>query len=97
MSWNDHHPLPGPDHSDPSVQPSIKKWKVGLVLVDFPDKPFTIALPEGGTVFGTPTADANDVPRADVPAFDRDLLPVLRAQLRRLGALADAVHDAQQP
>ena len=28
----------GPDYSDPAIQPTVKKWKVALVLTDFPDK-----------------------------------------------------------
>ena len=39
-----------------------------------PDKPFYISQPAGSTIFGTPTAEANDIPRADVPAFYRDFL-----------------------
>src|SRR6476646_2882921 len=74
LTWNDYHALPGPDYSDPSIQPSVKKWKVALVVTDFPGTPFTITQPQGGTVFGTPTAEAHDIPRAQVPAFYRDLL-----------------------
>ena len=65
---------PGPDYSDPSIAPSVKKWKVALVVTDFPDKTFTISQPVGGTIFGTPTAEAHNIPRADVPAFYRDFL-----------------------
>jgi M6 family metalloprotease-like protein len=74
LTWSDYKPIPGPDYSDPSIQPTKKKWKVALVVTDFPDKPFALTQPAGGTVFGTPTAAANSVPRADVPAFLRDLL-----------------------
>jgi M6 family metalloprotease-like protein len=74
LTWNDYHAIPGPDYSDPSVQPSVKKWKVAIVLTDFPDKTFTLSQPVGSTVFGTPTAEAHDIPRADVPAFLRDFL-----------------------
>ena len=38
LTWNDYKPLPGPDYSDPSIQPTVKKWKVALVVTDFPDK-----------------------------------------------------------
>src|SRR5262249_13966257 len=58
----------------PSVQPSVKKWKVAIVVTDFPDKKFTLSQPVGSTIFGTPTAEAHDIPRADVPAFLRDFL-----------------------
>src|SRR5262249_55091830 len=74
LSWNDYHPLPGPDYSDPSIPPSIKKWKVALVVTDFSDKPFTLSQPVGSTVFGNPTSLAHDIPRAQVPAFLRDFL-----------------------
>src|SRR3954454_5291672 len=59
LTWSDYKPLPGPDYSDPSIQPSVKKWKVALVLTDFPDKPFYISQPAGSTIYGTPTLDAN--------------------------------------
>jgi hypothetical protein len=74
QTWSDYKPLPGPDYSDPSIQPTVKKWKVALVVTDFPDKTFTISKPAGATVFGTPTAEAHDIPRAEVPAFYRDFL-----------------------
>src|SRR3954454_5670212 len=74
LTWKDYKPLPGPDYSDPSIQPSVKKWKVALVLTDFPDKGFFISQPAGSTLYGTPTADANSIPRDQVPAFYRDFL-----------------------
>jgi hypothetical protein len=74
QTWSDYKPLPGPDYSDPSIQPSVKKWKVALVVTDFPDKPFYLSQPAGSTIFGTPTAEANNIPRADVPNFLRDFL-----------------------
>ena len=40
LTWNDYKPLPGTDYSDPTIQPTVKKWKVALVVTDFPDKPF---------------------------------------------------------
>jgi hypothetical protein len=74
MTWGDYHALPGPDYSEPGVRPSVKRWKVALVVTDFPDKPFTLSQPAGGTIFGTPTAEANSVPRDQVPQFLRDFL-----------------------
>jgi M6 family metalloprotease-like protein len=74
LTWSDYKPLPGMDYSDPSIQPTVKKWKVALVVTDFPDKPFTITLPAGATIFGTPSVEAHDIPRADVPAWYRDFL-----------------------
>ncbi|WP_211232951.1 immune inhibitor A domain-containing protein [Solirubrobacter soli] len=72
LTWNDYKKLPGPDYSDPSIQPTVKKWKVALVVTDFPGTPYTITRPQGGTVFGTPTAEAHDIPRANVATFLRD-------------------------
>jgi len=74
LTWSDYKPLPGPDYSDASIQPTVKKWKVALVLTDFADKPYTITQPAGSTAFGTPTAEANQIPRDQVPAFYRDFL-----------------------
>ncbi len=74
LTWSDYKPLPGQDYSNPDVQPTVKKWKVALVVTDFPDKGFTVSQPAGATVFGTPTTEAHDIPRADVPAFYRDFL-----------------------
>ena len=67
LTWADYHALPGTDYSNPDIQPTVKKWKVALVVTDFPDKPFYLTQPAGSSVFGTPTAQANNVPRADVP------------------------------
>src|SRR4051794_1210214 len=69
LTWNDYKPLPGTDYSDPSRQPTVKKWKVALVVTDFSDKPFYLSQPAGSTVFGTPSVEANSVPRDQVPAF----------------------------
>src|SRR6478752_1588105 len=74
LTWSDYHALPGTDYSDPSIAPTVKKWKVALVVTDFPDKPFYLSQPAGSTIFGTPTAQANNIPRADVPNFLRDFL-----------------------
>jgi hypothetical protein len=74
LTWEDYHPVPGIDWSDPSRQPTVKKWKVALVVVDFDDYPFQISQPPHSTIFGNPQANANSVPREDVPEFYRDLL-----------------------
>ncbi|MDA0173474.1 M6 family metalloprotease domain-containing protein [Solirubrobacter taibaiensis] len=72
LTWADYKKLPGPDYSDPSVQPTVDKWRVALIMVDYPDRPFTISQPAGSTIFGTPSAVAHSVPRADVPKFYGD-------------------------
>src|SRR3954451_18287392 len=74
LTWSDYKPLPGPDYSDPSIQPSVKKWKVALVLPALPHKPCSTSQPAGSTIYGAPTLDANSVPGADAPAFSRDFL-----------------------
>jgi M6 family metalloprotease-like protein len=74
LTWADYKKVPGPDYSDPSIQPTVKRWKVALILVDFPDRPFIIAQPAGGTIWGTPTAAAHSVPREQVPQFYADFL-----------------------
>src|SRR4051812_40945460 len=74
LTWNDYHALPGTDYSNPDIQPTVKKWKVALVVTDFDDKPFYLSQPAGSSVFGTPTTEAHDIPRTDVPNFLRDFL-----------------------
>jgi hypothetical protein len=74
MTWNDYKPVPGPDWSDPSLVPSIKKWKAAVILVDYDDMPFTVTKPVGSDKFGNPQPTGHDVARADVPAFWRDYL-----------------------
>ncbi len=74
LTWADYKPIPGVDYSDPTIQPSVKKWRVALILADYDDRPFTISQPAGGTIFGTPTAQAHSVPRAQVPQFYVDFL-----------------------
>src|ERR1700754_808124 len=72
LTWNDYKKLPGLDYSDPSIQPTVKKWKVALVVTDFPDKKYAITQPVGSTVFGVPTSEAHDIPRANVANFLKD-------------------------
>src|SRR3954467_3841583 len=74
LTWSDYHALPGTDYSNPDIQPTVKKWKVALVVTDFPDTPFYLSQPAGSTIFGTPTAQANNIPRDQVPGFLRDFL-----------------------
>ncbi|HWK27240.1 MAG TPA: M6 family metalloprotease domain-containing protein [Solirubrobacter sp.] len=74
LTWNDYKPLPGTDYANPDIQPTVKKWKVALVVTDFPDRPFYLSQPAGSSVFGTPTTQAHDVPREQVPAFLREFL-----------------------
>lgn len=74
MNWSQYTPLPGRDYSDPSIQPSVKRWKVALVLVDYPNRSFIASEPARSTIWGTPTDVAHTIPREDVPEFYRDFL-----------------------
>ncbi len=74
LTWNDYHPTPYTDWADPSLQPTIKKWKAAVVLVDYPDEPFQITQPAGSNIWGNPGPSAHDIARADVPKFYTDLL-----------------------
>src|SRR5262245_2556100 len=66
MSWGDYKPIPNTDYANPAVQPTVKKWKVAIVLGDFQNRDFYVTQPAGSTVFGNPTAQAHDIPRAQV-------------------------------
>ena len=66
MTWNDYKPLPGHGLLGPGIQPTVKKWKVALVARRLPGQALHVTQPPGSTVFGTPTAEAHDIPRADV-------------------------------
>ena len=76
MTWADYTPVPDTNWSDPSLVPSVEKWKVALVVTDLRDTPFTMSLPAHSTVFGNPQDSAHDIPRDSVPAFLRDFLNV---------------------
>ena len=54
MTWEDYTPVPGTNWADPSLEPSVQKWRMALVLMDFADQPFNMTLPAGSTVFGNP-------------------------------------------
>ncbi|MFG3685049.1 immune inhibitor A domain-containing protein [Micromonospora sp. NPDC047740] len=73
LTWDDFVPVPGTDWSDPARQPSVKRWKAALVVLDYPNMPFQISQAPGSTVFGNPIGVGN-VPRDDVAEFYRDLL-----------------------
>ncbi|HKN54679.1 MAG TPA: peptidase M6, partial [Amycolatopsis sp.] len=49
-------------------------FKGAVVLADYPDQGFTITQPAGSTVFGNPTPQAHDIPRANVARFYQDFL-----------------------
>ena len=74
MTWSDYTKIPGTDWSDPSQVGSERTFRGALILVDYPNKSFTVSEPANSTVFGNPSTEANSVPRADVPRFYRDFL-----------------------
>jgi M6 family metalloprotease-like protein len=69
MTWEDYHPIPGKNWSDPLLVPE-RKFRMALVAVDFPDQPFVITLPKNSDLFGNP--QINPVKRDDVPKFYSD-------------------------
>ncbi|MFE9201244.1 hypothetical protein [Micromonospora sp. NPDC007230] len=56
LTWDDFVPVPGTDWSDPARQPSVKRWKAALVVLDYPNMPFQISQAPGSTVFGNPNS-----------------------------------------
>src|SRR3954464_374145 len=72
LTWSDYKPVPGTNYQDPAIQPTVKKWRVALILVDYPDRPFTVTLPAGSNIFGNPQVGAAGIPRAQVPQFYAD-------------------------
>ena len=74
LTWADYKPVPGPNYSDPSIQPTVKKWKVALILVDYPDRPFTVTQAAGSNIFGNPQVGGAGIARDAVPQFYADFL-----------------------
>lgn len=74
MTWDDYTEIPNTHWSDPSIQPTVKRWKAAIVLVDYPDMPFQVTQPESSNIWGNPGPAAHDLNRADVPQFYKDLL-----------------------
>ena len=73
LTWSDYKPIPGRTTRTRAIEPTVKKWKVALILVDYPDRPFTITRPPAH-IFGTPTASRHSIPRDQVPQFYADFL-----------------------
>ncbi len=73
VTWDAYKAVPGTNWGDPTLQPSVKKFKVAMVLGDYPDQTWSITKPIGGTIWGgNPTEVAHDIPRADVPQWYHD-------------------------
>jgi M6 family metalloprotease-like protein len=69
MTWDDYHTIPGVNWADPSLAP-VRKLRIALVAVDFPDQAFVITQPKKSDLFGNPQIDP--VPRAAVAQFYAD-------------------------
>ena len=74
QDWSDYKPIPGSPYVDPSIDPTVTRWDVALILTDFPGTPFAVTQPVGSTIFGNPGPLAHDIPREQVPAFYVDWL-----------------------
>ncbi|HEY0641537.1 MAG TPA: M6 family metalloprotease domain-containing protein [Pseudonocardiaceae bacterium] len=74
MTWDDYRRPPNTNWADPSVRGSVRNFRGALVLLDYPNQPFVVTQPRGSTVFGNPSAEAHDVPRAEVADFYHDFL-----------------------
>ena len=73
MTWEEFSPPPNTDWSNPDLVPTIERWKVALVVVDFPNLEYSITKPKESNVFGNPVTTEN-VSRDEVPEFIRDFL-----------------------
>ncbi|GAA4533045.1 M6 family metalloprotease domain-containing protein [Amycolatopsis samaneae] len=74
MTWGDYRKVPGTNWADPSLKPTKRTFKGAVVLADYPDQDFAVTRPQGSTVFGNPSVEAHDVPRAGVAKFYEDFL-----------------------
>ncbi|CAG8973575.1 hypothetical protein HYALB_00008276 [Hymenoscyphus albidus] len=74
MTWADFKAPPGTTWADPSRKGSNRNFNIALVTVDYADKPFTITLPTGSTIFNNPQPSAGNISREAVPGFYRDFL-----------------------
>lgn len=74
MTWADYRQPPNTNWADPSVQGSVRTFRGALVLLDYPNQAFVVTRPQHSTVFGNPSVEAHDIPRADVAQFYRNFL-----------------------
>ena len=74
LTWNDYKRAAGHGLLGPGDPPTVKKWKVALVVTDFPDKPFYRHAAAGQ--HGLRHADGGGArhPARRRPAFYRDFL-----------------------
>ncbi|WP_233160046.1 metallopeptidase domain-containing protein [Actinophytocola xanthii] len=76
MTWADYRKPPNTNWADPETDGSVRDFRGALVLLDYPNLPFAVTQPQGSTVFGNPSAEAHDIPRAEVADFYHDFLNV---------------------
>lgn len=74
MTWADYRRPPNTNWADPSVEGSVRTFRGALVLLDYSNQPFVVTQPQGSTVFANPSAEAHDIPRAEVAEFYRGFL-----------------------
>ncbi|WP_246411747.1 M6 family metalloprotease domain-containing protein [Amycolatopsis dendrobii] len=74
MTWQDYRHVPGTNWADPSLQPTVRKFKGAVVLADYPDADFVVTKPPHSTVFGNPSPSASNLPREKVAQHYQDFL-----------------------
>nr|WP_246258358.1 M6 family metalloprotease domain-containing protein [Amycolatopsis anabasis] len=74
MTWDDYRKVPGTDWANPDRKGSVRTFKGAVVLVDYPDQNFAVTQPPRSTVFGNPSPEASNIPRAQVAKFYQDFL-----------------------
>lgn len=74
MTWAEYRSVPGTDWANPDRQPTRRKFKGALVLLDYSDEDFSVTKPAGAAKFGNPLPSASGIPRAQVPKFYEDFL-----------------------
>jgi M6 family metalloprotease-like protein len=74
MTWDDYRPVPGTDWANPALEPTVEKWRVAVVLMDFADQPSNVTLPANSTLFGNPQPSAAGIPEAQAAQFFEDFL-----------------------
>ncbi|WP_257581866.1 M6 family metalloprotease domain-containing protein [Streptomyces sp. TLI_146] len=74
MTWAEYRSVPGTDWANPNRQPTQRKFKGALVLLDYSDEDFSVTKPAGAAKFGNPLPSAAGIPRAQVPKFYEDFL-----------------------
>lgn len=74
MTWAEYRSVPGTDWANPNRQPTRRKFKGALVLLDYADEEFSVTKSAGAAKFGNPLPSASGIPRAQLPRFYEDFL-----------------------